>query len=205
MDIQLSMGLYITDLCESKIAVHPDVKKEMERLRTSAKLKLCVSPLYEITGSVLKLCYFNARSVHKHIQDLHSDLNYLIADINIFAETRFSFQDTDEIYYIPGYELFRNDNSNSSNASRPYGGTAVYSKIPYLTGYPCCNNINGIELTVIKIATLVDWTIVGIYRSLKVPARQLCQAIAETLNRITPDNLMLTGLLKQKEDLYLIY
>ena len=58
-------------------------------------------------------------SVHKHMQDLHSDLNYLSADINIFAETRFSFQDTDEMYYIPGYELFRNGNSNSSNASRP--------------------------------------------------------------------------------------
>ena len=136
-------GLYITDLCENKIAVHPDVKKEMERLRTSARLKLCISPLYEITGSVLKLCYLNARSVHKHIQDLCNDLNYLSADINIFAETRFSFQDTDEMYYIPGYEPFRNDNSNSSNASRPYGGTAVYSKIPYSTGYPCCNNIHG--------------------------------------------------------------
>ena len=57
---------YITDLCESKIAVHPDVKKEMERLRTSAKVKLCISPLYEITGSVLKLCYLNARFVHRH-------------------------------------------------------------------------------------------------------------------------------------------
>ena len=80
-----------------------------------------------------------------------SDLNCLSANINIFAETRFSFQDTDGMYCIPGYELFRNDNSNSSNASRPYGGTAVYSKIPYLTGYPCCNNIHGIELTIIKI------------------------------------------------------
>ena len=109
-------GLYITDLCERKIAVHPDVRKEMERLRTSAKLKLCISPLYEITGSLLKVYYLNARSVHKHIQDLHSDLNYLSADINIFAETRFCFQDTDEMYYIPGYELFRNGNSNSSKA-----------------------------------------------------------------------------------------
>ena len=187
-------GLYITGLCENKIAVHPDVKKEMERLRTSARLKLCISPLYEITGSVLKLCYLNARSVHKHIQDLCNDLNYLSADINIFAETRFSLQDTDEMYYIPGYELFRNDNSNSSNASRPYGGTAVYSKIPYLTGYPCCNNIHGIELTIIKIISPVDWTIIGIYRSPKVPVTQLCQAIAETLNSITPDdNVIILG------------
>ena len=187
-------GLYITDLCENKIAVHPDVKKEMERLRTSARLKLCISPLYEITGSVLKLCYLNARSVHKQIQDLCNDLNYVSADINIFAETRFSLQDTDEMYYIPGYELFRNDNSNSSNASRPYGGTAVYSKIPYLTGYPCCNNIHGIELTIIKMISPVDWTIIGIYRSPKVPVTQLCQAIAETLNSITPDdNVIILG------------
>ena len=77
-------GLYITDLCENKIAVHPDVKKEMERLRTSARLKICISPLYEITGSVLKLCYLNARSVHKHIQDLCHDLNYLSADFFFF-------------------------------------------------------------------------------------------------------------------------
>ena len=34
----------------------------------------------------------------------------------------------------------------------------------------------------------MDWTIVGIYRSPKVPVRQLCQAIVETLNSITPDN-----------------
>ena len=168
-------GLYITDLCESKIAVHADVKKEMERLRTSAKLKLCISPLYEIRESLLKLCFLNARSVHKHIQDLRKDLNYSSADINIFAETRFSFQDPDEMYYIPGYDLFRNDNPNSSSTSRPYGGTAVYSKIPYLPGYPYCNNIHGIEITVIKITGLPDWTIIGIYRSPKVPVRQLCQ------------------------------
>jgi len=92
------------------------------------------------------------------------------------------------MYYIPGYELFRNDNSNSSNALRPYGGTAVYSNIPHLPGYPCCDNIHGIELTVIKITSFVDWTIVGIYRSKKVPVRQLCQASDGTLNSITPSN-----------------
>ena len=162
-------------------------KKEMERLRTSAKLKLCISPLYEIKGPLLKLCYLNARSVHKHIKDLRKDLNSVSADINIFAETRFSFQYPDEMYHIPG----RNDNSNSSDASRPYGGTAVYSKIPHLSGYPYCNNIHGIEITVIKITKLVDCTILGIYCSSKFPVRQLCQVIAETLNSITPDNNMI--------------
>ena len=90
-------GLYIT---EAKIAVHSEVKNEMEELRTSRKLTLCKFSLYNITGSLLNLCYLNARSVHKHIQDLRGDLNYSSSDINIFAETRFSCQDPDDMYDI---------------------------------------------------------------------------------------------------------
>ena len=90
-------GLHITDLCENKIAVHQDVKTEMERLRASAKLQLCISPIYEVTGSLLKVYYLNARSVHKRIQDIHKDLNYSATDINIFAETRFSSQDSNDM------------------------------------------------------------------------------------------------------------
>ena len=186
-------GLYITDLCEDKIAIHADVKKEMERLRTSGKLRLCVSPIYNITGSLLKLCYLNARSLHRHIQDIRNDLNYSSADIYIFAETRFSCQDPNHMYDIAGYNLFRNDNHNSNNGSRPYGGTAVYSKIQYFPGYPYCRNIHGTEITVIKIISHEDWTILGIYRSPKVPVRQLCQAITEVLNIILPDNHIIVG------------
>ena len=39
-------GLYITDLCESKIAVNPAVKAQMQHLRTEGRLKLSVSPIY---------------------------------------------------------------------------------------------------------------------------------------------------------------
>ena len=67
-------GLHITDLCESNIAVNADVKREMERLRTTAKLKLCISPLYDVTPSLLKLCFLNARSLHRHIEDVRKDL-----------------------------------------------------------------------------------------------------------------------------------
>ena len=119
-------GLYITDLCEDKIAIHATVTKEMERLRTTAKLKLCISPLYDITGSILKICYLNTRSLHRHIQDIRKDLNYSSSDINVFGETRFSSQDPCDKYNIVGYSLFRNDNPHSLG-SRPFGGTAVYS------------------------------------------------------------------------------
>ena len=53
--------------------------------------------------------------VHKHIQGLRKDLNHSSSDINIFAETRFSSQDPNDLYDISGYSLFRNDNLNSSN------------------------------------------------------------------------------------------
>ena len=39
-----------------------------------------------------------------------------------------------------------------------------------------------------KITSLADWTIIGIYRSPKVPVRQLYLAIAEMLSSIRPEN-----------------
>ena len=111
-------------------------------------------PLHDITFSLLKLCYLNVRSLHKHIEDIRKDLIYLSADINIFTETRFNSQDNNDMYDIAGYVLFRNDNLNSSNGSRSYGGTAVYSKIPYLPGS-------------VKSHTYLDTPIVTIYMVLK--------------------------------------
>jgi len=94
---------------------------------------------------------------------------------------------------ITGYNLFRNDNLSSIRGSRPYGGTAVCSKIPYLPGCPYCRNIHGIEVTIIKIISHEDCTIPGIYRSPKVPVRQLCEAITEVLHSISPENIIILG------------
>ena len=92
------------------------------------------------------------------------------------------------MYNVSGYDLFLNDNPNSNNGSKPYGGTAVYSRIRYLPGYPYCHNIHGVEIKVIKITTHEDGTILGIYCSPKVPVRQLCQAMTELLNGVSPNN-----------------
>ena len=74
-------GLYITDLCESKISVDPRVVKEMELLRNECKLDICFAPLYMLENADLKICYLNARSLHKHIDDVRKNTNYLSADI----------------------------------------------------------------------------------------------------------------------------
>ena len=63
-------GLYITDLCESKISVDLKVVQELQLLRNKYKLDLCFTPLYMLVNTDLKICYLNARSLHKNLEDV---------------------------------------------------------------------------------------------------------------------------------------
>ena len=170
-------GLFITDLCEEKIAVNPAVAAEMELLRKERALKLSVTPIYKTDQVSFKLCYLNARSLHKHIDDVRYDLNFTSTDINILSETRFLRSDSDIMYEIDGYTLFRND--HHSLTSRPFGGMAVFSRVEFLPGYPHSYNINGIEITIMKVFILPHVSIIGIYRSPKIPVQQLLAALTE--------------------------
>ena len=172
-------GLYITDLCEEKIAVNPHVIAEMKLLRNKRKLKLSVIPIYKTNQVTFKICNLNARSLHKHIDDVRHDLNFTNTDINIFSETRCRTSDNDITYDIDGYSLFRND--SQSLTSRPFGGMAVFSRVEFLPGYPCCRNVNGIEITIMKVMILPHVTIVGIYRSPKIPLQHLLEALSQLL------------------------
>ena len=69
-------GLYVTDFCESKISIDPKVVQEMQLLRNEYKLDLCFTPLYMLANTDLKICYLNARSLHKHIEDVQKDIIY---------------------------------------------------------------------------------------------------------------------------------
>ena len=110
-------GLYVTVLCENKIGVDPKVKVEMEKLRTERKLKLCFTPLYNIDQTSLKICYLNAHSLHKHIEKVRKDFNFISADLAISSETRFSPFDNDDTYIIDGFQLFRNDGDMSHHSN----------------------------------------------------------------------------------------
>ena len=161
-------GLFITDLCENKIAVNPHVAAEMEHLRNEHVLKLSVTPIYKTDQVSFKLCCLNAWSLHKHIDDIRHDSNFANTDINIFSET----------------QCMRLDNARNDGHSltaRPFGGMAVFSRVEFLPGYPCCHNINGIEITIMKAMILPHVTIIGIYRSPRIPVQQLCAALDEVL------------------------
>ena len=67
------------------------------------------------------------------------------------------------------------------NNGRPYGGTAVYSRIDYYPGYPFCCNRSGIEIIAIRLMVIPHITIIGIYRSPRVPVSQFCTALRQTL------------------------
>ena len=139
----------------------------------------------------LKICYLNARSLHKHIDDVRKDINYLSADILIFTETRFCPHDPDEMYIIDGYELFRND--ETSNVSRPYHGIAVYSRLRMLNGYPYARNCHGIELIITKTIEHPDLIIIGIYRSPRVVLSCLLTAIRITLEENASSQVIFMG------------
>ena len=81
------------------------------------------------------------------------------------------------MYDIDGYNLFRND--GHSLTSRPFGGMAVFSGVEFLPGYPCRQNVNGIEITIMKVMILPRVTIVGVYRSPAVPVQQLLEALSQ--------------------------
>ena len=158
-------GFHFTNLCESKIAVSPEVQTEMKRLRSSGCLKLSVLPLYAANPIAFKICYLNTRSLHRHIDDIRKDLNYSSTDISIFSETRFINSDHDSMYTNDGYNLFRNDSQSFNNTTRRFRGTAVYSRIQFIPGHPYSFNRNGVEITVIRCMDLPHITIIGVYRS----------------------------------------
>ena len=71
--------LYITDLCENKIAASDDVQKEMHRLE--GQLSLSVIPIYEKSQFSQKVCFLNARSLHKHLSDVLSFVSARVGKI----------------------------------------------------------------------------------------------------------------------------
>ncbi|KAL9986219.1 hypothetical protein ACROYT_G000329 [Oculina patagonica] len=180
-------GLHIKNLNEKKITVSNKVKNEMQRLRTAAYLQPSLISLADVGENFVKIVFLNARSLHKHISDVKNDFNVKAADINIFVETRLWVFDQNDEFEINDFSLFRNDAlfDRQLHTQRPFYGTAVYTKAQCYDEYPKCQNMHGVEITIIKVKCLPDVIIAGIYRSPKVSVRHLLQALRE-LHSIMP-------------------
>ncbi len=107
-----------------KIHVSDLVQKEMLRLRSKAKLKLCYQPLTEISSSFI-VASFNAQSLHKHIDDIKSDWNMRAASILGICETRLKEGEVLSRYEIDNY-MFYHVEQSALSGQRPYHGVAIY-------------------------------------------------------------------------------
>ncbi|CAB3987819.1 ATP-dependent DNA helicase PIF1 [Paramuricea clavata] len=158
-------GLHILNMNENKIAVSKKVQEEMTRLRRNSVLKSHIPFLYKDTSETFKVLFRNVRSLHLHVADVASDYNVKAADINMFVETALCSNDDNELYQIPGFQLFRND-FISDGTRTPYG-TAIYVKNhEQLISKPLRCNHNDVEITLLKIHQPVhNLHVVAIYRS----------------------------------------
>ena len=77
--------------------VNKNVIQEMSRLCTDSSLQITMSPPSKQTNQSIQLCFVNARSLHKHIDDVQCDLYYISSDMCMFVETRFSQSDMNDM------------------------------------------------------------------------------------------------------------
>ena len=50
----------------------------MQQLRTNRQTKLSNTPIYELDPSTFQICFLNSRSLHKHIENVRSDLGICV-------------------------------------------------------------------------------------------------------------------------------
>lgn len=142
--------MFLLYLNETKIAVHNSVKQEMDELRKNQQVKLCYTPVYNMSPTKHRIIFHNIRSLHKHFPDVIMNKNYQAADIIAFAESRLINTDADEYYDIVNFQLLRNDQKPTCN-SRPPHGLAIYVKNQYNINNMSHTNSSDIEYSIIKL------------------------------------------------------
>ena len=119
-------NLFILNLNEAAIGLDEQVHVEMQRLRMQESLELSYTPLYKIDPSKIKLAFNNARSLHKHFEDVQFEPNVLSADVIGFAESRLCSRDEDVNFALNRFRLVRLD--ETARETRPHHGLALYVK-----------------------------------------------------------------------------
>ncbi|WAR20693.1 PIF1-like protein [Mya arenaria] len=172
--LQSLEGLRILNLQENKIAVDKIVQAEMERLRGSP-LTLQQQSLSDHPEH-FKLAFVNARSLHRHIEDVRADRNVLAADVACFCETRFQDNDFINDTSLNNFVQYRQDYEQSTSRSRPPYGLAVHSKTSFTSGP--FNESKQAEIAVFRVEGQEDVTFVFIYKPPRISAKALIEILA---------------------------
>lgn len=117
--------LYILNLQPDKISINPQVKEDVKRLRQEQPVHISPS-LFDISPEN-KICFFNARSLHRHLLDVRQDFTLQLCSIICCCETRLIKTDTEQDTQLAGFHQYRQDDPQISQR-RPAYGIVLYSK-----------------------------------------------------------------------------
>jgi len=126
-------GLFILTLNEQKIHVSDKVQQEMTSLRSDRYMHMALCP-HTAQQSLSSIAFLNARSLHKHIDDIRNHHTLMSCDIHMYCETR-ATQDEftqSDMYAIPGFKYFMFEGSKQPG-ERSHYGIAIYSRHPILS------------------------------------------------------------------------
>ena len=119
-------GLHLLNGLSGEIKVDQAVIKEMERLRSDARVTLCYRPV-SLNRFDLVTVFQNVQSLHLHMSLVQADRTFANADVVCLAETRLHKDDLDVDYMFEGFHpIIRNDQNDNRHEVRPPHGLAIY-------------------------------------------------------------------------------
>lgn len=173
-------GLFIRNLQEDKISVSQYVVQELKRLRSTA---ICLEQAFlDPVPGKFTATFLNARSMHRHLEDIKADPNVNGADVACFCESRISSTDSTNSTVIPGFTQYQQPYCQSNTTQRSPYGLAIYSKQSF-TGKPINESMDKIELVVFKTSALDNVIFVAVYKSPGSSVKNLCTKLTDIHHR----------------------
>ncbi|PJE78258.1 ATP-dependent RecD-like DNA helicase [invertebrate metagenome] len=171
-------NLYILDFNDKALTVDKNVHVEMDRLR-KIPMHLCYIPLYNIDNAHVKLLFNNARSLHKHIDDVRREPNIQSADIIGICESRLVDTDRQECYDLPGFTAHRLDEDHNGT-TRPNHGLVVYVKHGITVDRVHPHRYDGIEsMTIHAKVKETEIQVVYLYKTPKLGMQSFLKALTD--------------------------
>ena len=186
--VRTLQGLHILNLCTNKICISEKVTNEMAQLRSDRKMPVSLHLPYLHSQTALQICFFNVRSLHKHIDLVRSDHILSTCHVNMYCETRVAPTDDIDMYSINTFQTVMYPHA-AATGQRPHYGLAVYSKLPVLqTCQPVtfASSFGSVECSLVQVPLTANTSLslACIYRRPSSQLSHLNTAISQLLSTL---------------------
>jgi len=182
--VRTLQGLFLLNLCEQKIHISDNVRKEMEALRTNRKLPISMyfPPIPPASTFPLHITFLNVRSLHSHIVLVRHDRIMSTSQINMFCEGRVKQTDAPNMYDICNYSVIQYPSLSNSNQRSAYG-ISVYTQLPVIDSSQLTTiseSGGSVECVVLQTALTPDLilSVYCVYRSPRSDENQFKRAMS---------------------------